>query len=394
MLKNYFLLITTVLIVTSCATTSPLTSLTYEELEIEASTLSNKLDINVVEMDPGLSGTDEASRNLGIWPELRRAESRKFAVKLSKSLNESNAFAAISVTTNADYLTDIVVTGKIVKSNGEDVHLAITAIDSTGKKLIDNKVYKHRSNEYFYQNIRNKGVDPFDTIYRAVAGDLISELKSRNLQEIELITDLRFAKQLNDEQFYDSVDFTNGKYELGFVPASNDPMFLRAQNVQLKDLAFRNEMQKHYIGFSDDMEESYRIWQEAALKASKSKREAEARAATQALLGTIMMVAAASSASNNTDPYDVNYGAIAAATVGAGLLVSAVGSAQEAKIHESTINEISLSFDGEIAPKVVEMEGLEVKLEGSIENQFSQWQTVLGNIYESESSQTNEFEIL
>ena len=40
------------------------------------------------------------------------------------------------------------------------------------------------------------------------------------------------------------------------------------------------------------------------------------------------------------------------------------------------------------------MEGLQVKLEGNIENQFSQWQTVLADIYESESSQTKEFEVL
>ena len=170
-------------------------------------------------------------------------------------------------------------------------------------------------------------------------------------------------------------------------------MFLRSQNVQLKDLAFRNEMQKYYINFSDDMDESYRIWQQAALTASKSKREAEAQAAARALMGAILIAAVASSAGDD-DYYDYDYGAIAAATVGAGLLVSAVGNMQEAKVHEGTINEISQSYDGEIAPKVVEMEGLQVKLEGNIEDQFNQWQMVLGDIYESESSQTKEFEIL
>ena len=76
------------------------------------------------------------------------------------------------------------------------------------------------------------------------------------------------------------------------------------------------------------------------------------------------------------------------------MIASAVGDAREAKVHESTINEVSKSFDGEIAPKVVEMEDLQVKLEGNIQNQFDQWQTILIDIYESESSQTNEFEIL
>lgn len=391
MLKKLSVLIFTVLI-TSCATTTPITSYSYQELELQGNELSNKLDINVVELNPGLLDTDVASRDAGIWPELRRAEARRFAVKLSKSLNESNAFAAVAVTTNKDYLSDIVISGKVIESNGEDVHLSITAEDSTGNKLI-NKTYKHRSNEYFYQNIRNKDLDPFDPLYRAIAGDLITALSKRNLAEIELITDLRFASRLNSDEFNDTLEYSDNKYELGFVPASNDPMFLRAQNVQLKDLTFRNEMQKHYISFSDEMEDSYKVWQQAALTASKAKREAEARAATQAVFGVLLMAAAASSASDY-DSYDYNYGAIAAATVGASLLVSASGNAQEAKVHESTINEISLSFDGEIAPKVVEMEGLQVKLEGSIENQFSQWQTVLGNIYESESSQTKEFEIL
>lgn len=381
-------------LIVSCATTPSITTMSYEELEIEGANLSNKLDINIVEFNPGLLKNDDISREAGIWPELRRAEARRFPVKLSKTLNETNAFAAVSVTTNSEYISDVVITGKIVESNGEDVHISITAIDSTGYKLINQKIYKHRTSEYFYQNIRNKDLDPFDPVYRAIAADLINKLSDRNLNDIELITDLRFAKNLNEEQFYDSLEYSNNRYQLGFIPASNDPMFLRSQNVQLKDLAFRNEMQKYYINFSDDMDESYRIWQQAALEASKSKREAEAAAAAKAFVGVLMVAAAASSAGSSDDYYDYNYGAIAAATVGSALLVSAVGDSQEAKVHENTINEISQSYDGEIAPKVVEMEGLQVKLEGNIEDQFSQWQMVLGDIYESESSQTKQFEIL
>jgi hypothetical protein len=141
------------------------------------------------------------------------------------------------------------------------------------------------------------------------------------------------------------------------------------------------------------MDESYKIWQEAALTASKQKREAQRAAAGKAILGALIVAAAASS-SSSSDNYNYSSGASTAALLGAGLIASAVGDAREAKVHESTINEVSKSFDGEIAPKVVEMEGLQVKLEGNIQNQFDQWQTILVDIYESESSQTNEFEIL
>ncbi len=134
--------------VASCATTTPMTSMTYAELELKASTLSHKLDVNIVEFDPGFYGNDEAARAAGVWPELRRAESRKFAVNLSRALNESNAFSAVSVTTSSEYLTDIIVTGKIVKSNGEDIHLQITAIDSTGTRLINKKLYRGQNFPY------------------------------------------------------------------------------------------------------------------------------------------------------------------------------------------------------------------------------------------------------
>lgn len=381
-------------VLVSCETTAPITnSMSYEELELDASSMSTKLDINIVELDPGLSGDDALDRENGLWPELRRAESRRFAVKMMRSLNETNAFANVTVTTSAEFLADVVIEGTVKESNGEDVHLLINAKDATGKPIIKNKLYKHRTNEYFYQNIRNKGKDPFDPLYRSIAGDIIKELKKRNLEQIQLVSDLRFAQKLNDMEFYDALDIENNRYSLGFVPALNDPMFIRAQNVQLKDAQFRNEMQKHYVSFTDTMDESYKIWQEAALTASKQKREAQRAAAGKAILGALIVAAAASSASSS-DSYDYNYGPTVAATVGASLLVSAVGDARQARVHESTINEVSKSFDGEIAPQVVEMEGLQVKLEGNIQNQFDQWQTILADIYESESSQTNEFEIL
>ena len=300
MLKNITTLFALTFILISCETTAPITnSMTYEELELDASTMSTKLDINIVELDPGLSGSDEVDRENGLWPELRRAEARRFAVKMMRSLNETNAFANVAVTTNAEFLTDIVIEGTIKESNGEDVHLLINAKDSTGKPIIKNKLYKHRTSEYFYQNIRNKGKDPFDVVYRSIAGDIIKELKKRDLEQIELVTDLRFAQKLNEMEFDESLDVENGRYSLGFVPAMNDPMFIRAQNVQLKDAQFKNEMQKHYISFTDTMDESYKIWQEAALTASKQKREAQRAAAGKAILGALIVAAAASSSSSS-----------------------------------------------------------------------------------------------
>ena len=151
MLKNITKTFALMFVLVSCETTAPITnSMSYEELELDASSMSTKLDINIVELDPGLSGDDALDRENGLWPELRRAESRRFAVKMMRSLNETNAFANVTVTTSAEFLADVVIEGTVKESNGEDVHLLINAKDATGKPIIKNKLYKHRTNEYFY----------------------------------------------------------------------------------------------------------------------------------------------------------------------------------------------------------------------------------------------------
>ena len=87
MLKNLSKLFILTFFIVGCETTQPISSMSYEELELDASSMSTKLDINVVELDPGIYQEDAVSREAGIWPELRRAESRRFAVKMMRSLN-------------------------------------------------------------------------------------------------------------------------------------------------------------------------------------------------------------------------------------------------------------------------------------------------------------------
>ena len=375
-----------------CATTTPITSFSYEELEMQSQFFSTKIDVNVVEFNPGLPADESKFQDNGLWPELRRAESRRFAVNLANTLNKTQAFSNVSITTDSNYISDLVVTGKIDKSNGEDLHLTISVKNSANKYLIKNKSYKHRTNQYFYDNIRNKGKDPFETLHRAIAGDIIALLKKEDLNNTKLVTELRFANKLNPLGFSDALELNTrtNTYELGFIPAEDNPQLVRSQNVRIKDQIFKNEMQKHYIEFTNNMNESYRVWQEASYDASKKKREAEAAAAASAIIGVLAIAAAASSG----DSYDYSTSAYVTAAVGAGLLANAGIKASEAKIHESTINEVSKSFDTQIAPKVVEMEGVEVKLEGSIKEQYSQWQNLLYTIYESESVQSKDFNIL
>lgn len=187
--------------------------------------LSIPLEINIVEFNPGIPSNPKNYEKEGVWPELRRAESRKFSNDLKKSLARTNEFGNIYITPNQKYLSDLAINGKIIKSNGEDLHIEISAIDSTGSKLIKNKIYKHRTNEEFYRNLRNKGKDPFDKLFDDISNDLIKSLRSKDLYNIQQITELRFAREMDMTNFKESVVEKNNIVYANFIPAVNDPLF-------------------------------------------------------------------------------------------------------------------------------------------------------------------------
>ena len=57
----------------------------------------------------------------------------------------------------------------------------------------------------------------------------------------------------------------------------------------------------------------------------------------------------------------------------------------EAKIHEDALRELGTSFEAEVSPFVVEVEGETVELTGSAEAQYQSWRALLRKIYFSET---------
>ena len=67
---------------------------------------------------------------------------------------------------------------------------------------------------------------------------------------------------------------------------------------------------------------------------------------------------------------------------------SGMDKGREAEIHVEAIRELGGSFDAALAPLVVEVEGKQLKLSGSAENQYRQWRKLVQEIYTSETGFT------
>ena len=73
-----------------------------------------KLDVIIPVFDPGLSKEAERYKDEGVWPELRRAESNRFALKLKEAMEKTGAFGAVRVTPDQNATGDLYVLGKIM----------------------------------------------------------------------------------------------------------------------------------------------------------------------------------------------------------------------------------------------------------------------------------------
>jgi hypothetical protein len=84
------------------------------------------LDVGVAILDPGISELQDEDR---VYPEIRRAEATFIARELTTTLEEVGAWGAVRVVPDTRQFTDLLVTGRILHSDGEHLELAVEVTD-------------------------------------------------------------------------------------------------------------------------------------------------------------------------------------------------------------------------------------------------------------------------
>lgn len=351
-----------------------------------------KLDVIIPVFDPGLSEEAKDYKEEGVWPELRRAEANRFAFKLKEAMDDTGAFGAVRVTPDATATGDLYVIGKIDESNGEDVEFTIDVVDISGKHWFT-RSFDHEVDVGFHKNVRNEGQDPYEPAFEKAANRIAIELEDyqeAQLKDIKRVTDLRFGAHLSEEAFSDYMTVDQGNVHLAAYPSDDDPMLRRTQAIRVRDQLFVDSLQEQYQGFSEKMDPSYLIWQEQSLLELEAEREADRKAAAQAIGGialiTLGVLAAASGArSNNYNSQSLGVTAGAAAAVGGGMLVAkSFETSEQSKVHRDALNELGESIDVDLGPRVVSFEERTVELTGDAKEQFQQWREFLKKIYAQE----------
>ncbi len=365
----------------------PKASSSYDEINetIESASTVPRLDVIIPIFDPGLEEDAENYKDNGIWPELRRAEANRFAYKLKQALDKTGAFGTVRVTPDATASGDLYILGKVEESDGQEVQIKLNVVDISGKEWLDES-FDHEVNQAFYKNNRNKGKDAYDPIFKEAANEIIEVLKEHShaeLDDLKYIATLQFAASFNDKALSEHINNDDGEIELISKPSDQDPLLQRVMAIRVREQQFTENLQQGYQSFSQNMDNSYLIWQEASFTENELRRDSRNKGILKAV-GGILMIALAVAAGVSGSNIAASTASIAGGIAGSILISGGFKSIEEAKFHKDALNELGESINLEMSPQVIAFEDESVKLTGNIQQQFKQWREFLKRIYQQE----------
>lgn len=354
------------------------------ESEVDPNAL---LDVGIEIFDPGLPEDDQSAlEDEAIFPEVRKSEARYLAYQLKNTLEASGHWGAVRVIPEAGQALDVTVTGAIIESTGLELTVQIRVVDASGRGW-RSREYSERAEEDAYDPDRLEADDPFQSIYNRIANDMLEARDRRDEDDLEMIREvarLRFGADLAPDIFGDYLrPKSRNRFAIERLPDPGDPMWARVATLRQRDEMLVDTLNEYYADFYVRMDEPYHQWRlysyDEQLALEEIRRQARNRKIIGGLLMFLGVVGGASGSGTAGAAGD------AALIGGAMVIQSGIQKGKETKMHLAALRELASSFDSEIAPVLIEVEGRTLTLEGSAETQFTEWRRMLREIFAAET---------
>jgi hypothetical protein len=343
------------------------------------------MDIGIMPLEPGIPEDEEALENSLIIPDVRRAEARYIAYQLKDTLELTGNWGAVRVIPQFTEAVDIIITGKILDSNGEELRLQVTVTDSTGQVWLS-RTFTDTASKYSYEAPKE---DPFQDIYNDVANAILiyrQKLGNTELANIKQVSNLRYAIRLSPEAFGGYLLESKGHVQIQKLPANNDQMLVRVNQIKEREYLFVDTLDDYYGGFFRNMKPSYHEWRYATYDEAVAAKRLNKESMKRLVGGAAAVVAGvAASASKQSNTYASQAAGLGVVGAGIGLIKSGFNRRQKAEVYENALKEISESLGAEITPHVLDIEGRTIELTGTADIQYEEWREILKQIYIEET---------
>jgi len=355
------------------------------------------LDVGIRVFDPGipknLEGDDEALAKKRIYPDLRKAEARYIPTLLRETLESTAQWGAVRVIPNSAEFVDVIVTGQLIDSNGGFLAVDVTVTDAAGRVWIKDQRFSSIVDLGAYKTTATiKARDPFQNVYSEIANAMVlarDKLTALDRESIRTVASLKFAEDLAPDAMSGmTAKDAKGITQVVRLPADGDPTLGRIEKIRERDTAVVDTVNDYYASFHDSMEDSYGSWRQTSFTELEKELRARSAARTRTVLGAAALIASIF-APNSCSSYDSCRIADAARNAGTmggiAAILSGMKKYADARSHADALKELTQSFQSEVAPQVVEVEGHTLRLTGTAEDQYREWRKLLKQLYNEET---------
>ncbi len=386
----------------ACAGCSVHEVITAEETELIVATTpvdeAMLLDIGIVQFQTGISA-DEDPADEGIYEEIRLAEAKYLPFHLKTTLQGTGHWGAVRVIPTRDAFTDVIISGTIVKSDGEFVTLKVNVEDASGRHWYS-KPYSTQTGSSSFAANRDRRLDPYQKVFNDIANDLrthVAQFPKKDVERVQQISELQFFNDMSPLAYGDFLETSEeGIVTIVRLPAENDPAVARLRQIRERDRLVVDTLNEHYANFYYGIAIPYQSWRKTAREEAVNYRQVKRSATLQTLLGAAVVAGsmAMDTSSGGKQTRNVNRALQGIAfSEGLNTMFKGFSRRSEANMYIESIKELSESFGAEAAPMVVEVEGETRNLTGTAAAQYESWRRLLRQIYEAETGFTETIEV-
>lgn len=346
------------------------------------------LDVGIHMFDPNIPQDPAEQEKRRIYPDVRKAEARFMPVLLRDTLEATGQWGQVRVLPTESSTSDVNIDTRILESDGRQLQLAVTVSDATGRPWFK-KNYEALADPRAYKDVGVKPRDPFDNVYATIANDLLmarQALTREQRVQVHQVATLRFASDLAPYAFkpYLAQDAKRGTYAVVRLPAADDPVVQRMDRVRERDYSLIDTLNEHYTAFGETIDEAYINWRKYAYEELEAEAEAKRKAMARGVLGAAAVIGGVLAAQESTTSAG-SAASTAAVLGGIYAIKSSVDMRSEIKMHGESLKQLGSSFQNEVQPSVVDIEGRTLELKGSAEQQYAEWRRLLRELYENET---------
>jgi len=345
------------------------------------------LDVGVRLFDPNVPEDEQEREKQRVFPEVRKAESRYIPVLIRDTLEDTGQWGQVRVLPRDGTGMEVFIDGRIVHSDGRELQLDVVVTDAAGRTWF-RKRYEGQADTRAYKDVVAKPRDPFENVYNTLANDLLAARRALTREQrvaLRRVADLRFASDLAPYAFgsYLAQD-RKGLYSVTRLPADDDPVVQRMQRVRERDYALVDTLNEYYANFGGSIAVPYTEWRKYTHEELEAEAQAKREALTRQVLGAVAVVGGIM-AGAETSSSAGSAAATAAVIGGMYAFKSGLDKRAEIKIHTESLKQLGDSFQSEVQPMVVDVEGRTLQLKGSAEEQYAEWRRLLRELYENET---------